>query len=863
MKNSILRIITVLLILSTGLFQRVSGQMVEHVYDFNALSIAPINGQDGWSSVNNVNANSGADCLDINAGYGSGITSPDVSMYAFYCGGGPNIGRTATRITTPALPFDFNIGGVMEIQVDIYAAWWGTFFGFGYDKNANGYIVKGLEQVAAYEANEGGIGIYLAKASQCAALNSFMKPDGTKITFTYDSIYGKWSTYKMVIDFDANGGAGSLSLFARPTGGSFQAIPQVQNINLGLTPGAGNKLDPDMWKNLYIHSTGSYSGFDNITIRQPNVPAGMQYQYITFPPIGDHLTTDAPFTLQAYTNKGLPVSYSIASGPATVNNSLLTLNGTPGVVTVVASQPGNDSIMAAANDTISFNVIDPLAVFPVMEVKSPVGNTSVLAPTLDKIPVSVYAVIDHADILSIDKVEIRVDGGAAIEAIPTENNYFIAYWDPPAANTYSLTVTAFSTGGPTVDTTFSFSVEQTGTQTKSLTLIDHVDFGTMPVEGTLNRLDTTIAMPCFTGTYSKIMAYLSYECPTGGCEEWDVIATVLCRGANGEFIELLRYITPYGVACYDSIDVTDLASQLQGHIDFIADFPAASKITIELKYFEGTPAHKYSWVSPLWHKTYPFGKYISSTTAEQPVEPKSLNLHDTYGIDVEAATLRILASGHGWGSNNSENASEFRESTHKIKINGVYTFDQHLWRTCNPNPAGCQPQSGTWQYNRHGWCPGTIPILWRFDLAAKVGQVVDVQYVFDTTYVDLCSSFNPGCVTGSTCPNCTDTYNPSIVVAGDLITWYDDAPYEVEEIRDPFELIVFPNPNPGTFTLLSSRNSGQNTRADVLNLTGRLIHSFEWNGEKTEVDLHGTAPGVYILRVSGERGTEYQRIVIQ
>ncbi len=841
----------------------VQAQMLEHTYDFNGLSIAPINGQDGWTSVNNVSPNPNSDCLDINAGYGSGLTSPDVSMYAFYCGGGPNIGRTATRVTTPALPFDFNIGGVMEIQVDIYAAWWGTFFGFGYDKNANGYIVKGLEQVAAYEANEGGIGLYLSKAPQCAALNSFMKPDGTKITFTYDSIYGKWSTYKMVIDFDANGGAGSLSLFARPTGGSFQAISQVQNINLGLTPGSGNKLDPDMWKNLYIHSTGSYTGFDNITIRQPNVPVGMQYQYITFPSIGDHLTTDAPFTLQAYTNKGLPVSYSIASGPATVNNDLLTLTGTPGVVTVVASQAGNDSIMTAANDTVSFNVINPLAVFPVMEVKSPVGNAAVLAPTLGKIPVSVVAGIDHSDILHISKIEISIDGGAAIEAIPTENDYYIAYWSPTSAGTHNLQVTTYSSGGPAVDTSFSFTVDQSNTQTRTQTLIDHLDFHTMPTEGTLNRLDTTIALPCFTGTYSKIMAYLSYECPAGGCEEWDVIATVQSRGSNGEFIEFMRYITPYGKACYDSLDITDLASQLQGHIDFIADFPAASMITIEVKYIEGTPAHKYSWVTPLWHKTYPFGKYVSSTTAEQAVEPKSLNLHDTYGIDVEAATLRIMASGHGWGSNNTANAAEFRESTHKIKINGVNTFDQHLWRTCNPNPTGCNNQSGTWQYDRHGWCPGTIPILWQFDLAPKVGQLVDVQYVFDTTYVDLCSSFNPACITGTTCPSCTDTYNPSIVVAGDLITWYDDAPYEVEEIRDPFELIVFPNPNPGTFTLLSSRNSGQNTQVSVLNLTGSIIKSFKWNGDKTEVDLRGTAPGVYVLRVSGEQGTEYQRVVIQ
>ncbi|HBG71370.1 MAG: hypothetical protein A2W93_14020 [Bacteroidetes bacterium GWF2_43_63] len=836
-------------------------QMVENKIDFNALNMDVINGQDGWTSVNNINADGNTSCVDINIGYGS-LTPPDLSMCAYYSCGGPNVGRTASRVSAPSFPFDFANASIMEIQVDITAAWWGTFFGFGYDANSNGYVVPGIEQTAAYESNEGGIGFYLTKRPQSAALNCFMKPDGTKITFTYDSLYAGWNTYKMIIDFDANGGAGSLSLYGKSPGGAFDAISQIQNINLGLTPGTNTKTDPATWTKLFIQSTGSYAAFDNIIIRQPDVPPGMQYQYITFPSIGDHLTTDAPFQLLAYTNKGLPVTYSILSGPATVAGDMLSLTGTAGAVTVIASQAGDTVVMAAANDTVSFNVIDPLGVFPELSVKCPIAADTVIAPDLGKVLMFATATIDHSDILSIENVELIVDGGTVITANATENDYYFAYFDPLSQGTHSIQVIANSTGGTSTDTTFSFYVSQAAAPTRSEFIIDHLYMATQPNDGVVSSLDTTISMPVFSGTYSKIIAYLSYECPSEGCEEWDRVAKINTRGANGELIELVRYITPYGVACYDSLDITDLASQLQGKIELIANFPPKSVLTIEIKYFEGTPAHKYSWVTPLWHNDYPFGKYVAIGVAEQPAEVRDLNLSETYGIAVESAFIRIVSSGHGWGSNNSENAAEFRESTHHIKINGTNAFDQHLWRTCNPSPTSCQPQNGTWYYDRSGWCPGTIPQLWRFDLTANIGQIVNAAYIFDTTYVDYCSSFNPAC-NSSTCANCLETYNPYIIVAGDLITYYDDAPFFVAELQDPFGLTIFPNPSTGILTLASAAGSNDDAMVQIFSITGKLIMEFKWNGTAVPVDLSSVGKGVYFLKASSSKGIEYKQIVIQ
>ena len=69
-------------------------------------------------------------------------------------------------------------------------------------------------------------------------------------------------------------------------------------------------------------------------------------QTITFGPLGDVTYGVAPFTLTATASSGLPVSYAVTSGPATVAGSTLTITGA-GSVTVTALQLGNGTYAAA------------------------------------------------------------------------------------------------------------------------------------------------------------------------------------------------------------------------------------------------------------------------------------------------------------------------------------------------------------------------------------------------------------------------------------------------------------------------------------------------------------------------------------
>ena len=77
-------------------------------------------------------------------------------------------------------------------------------------------------------------------------------------------------------------------------------------------------------------------------------------QTITFPAIGS-LSSGTILPLGATATSGLPVGYTIVSGPATVSGNKLTVNGT-GTVKITASQAGDGIYAAATSVTQSFSV---------------------------------------------------------------------------------------------------------------------------------------------------------------------------------------------------------------------------------------------------------------------------------------------------------------------------------------------------------------------------------------------------------------------------------------------------------------------------------------------------------------------------
>ncbi len=584
------------------------------------------------------------------------------------------------------------------------------------------------------------------------------------------------------------------------------------------------------------------------------------FQAITFPNIPNKLTTDQPFNLEAQASSGLPISYEIVSGPATVSGNTITLTGQAGEVKVKATQPGNATYDPADELVNSFKVLNPQTFVPVVDVRSPLAG-DVFVPSLSAIQLAAIVDIDYAPLFSVQNVSFEING-VSVAATNWGNKHYTAWWTPTAYGAQTMKIIAKNNYGADAVETVNFNIVPTTTDQDAIAATD------VWLNSATNTQVVEAELPSFLGAFDQITAELEVKCPSGGCGEWDRVSSVEAKTHDGRWVEIIRYITPYGTPCSHQLDVTDYMSLLQGKIAFrINNFTLDNGYSYNLKfhYKQGVPAHKYSAVAVLWQKTYPFGDPGNL----QPAEPLELN----YNSNAVASKLKLIATGHGGGENNVGNAAEFHNDTHHVWVNGVETFTQHNWQNCNPNPDGCQPQAGTWYYARAGWCPGSIAPWFDYDMTAFINQgTVDLGYVFDESYVDLCHSNNPDCISGVTCPNCADGYNPNLVVACNLITFSDSPGGEASIVGtngtpyDPTLLFsVYPNPAAdGIFNFILKEESVDLLDVNVYNAIGKRVGGFvEKNSlvSSHEIRLTDEAPGVYFLVVRTEKGVVTQKLL--
>ena len=90
----------------------------------------------------------------------------------------------------------------------------------------------------------------------------------------------------------------------------------------------------------------------------------------------------------------------------------------------------------------------------------------------------------------------------------------------------------------------------------------HQSFGG---SGNYRTIIDTIQFPDSNLNYSEIIMTVALECPTGGCDPWDRKAKISVEHLN-DWFEIGRYVTPYGVECGWSFDVTDYRSLLTGEV---------------------------------------------------------------------------------------------------------------------------------------------------------------------------------------------------------------------------------------------------------------------------------------------------------
>ncbi|HQO49927.1 MAG TPA: LamG domain-containing protein, partial [Bacteroidales bacterium] len=344
------------------------------------------------------------------------------------------------------------------------------------------------------------------------------------------------------------------------------------------------------------------------------------YQAISFPQIAHRLVSHPPFTIEATATSGLPVSFEVLSGPATINGNLVTLTGQAGEVTIKATQPGNSQFDPAVPVINSFMALDPATYVPAINVRNPLpGN--VYMPVLHPIQLSAVATIGYPELFNVAGLRFETGNQIIYANDLYANSHFTAWWTPPSFGTHNIQVVSTNNFGAT--STQSITVNVTPTVT-DMTIVAAEGVWLSPS----NFTQTVEAeLPSYLGAFDQITATLTVSCPTGGCGEWDRVASVDAMGIEGRWFEVIRYITPYGVPCQHVIDLTDYMSILQGKVKFrfncmTLDNGFVYKLT--LNYNQGSPAHLYSTVYEIWKEIYPFGDYANL----QPVEDVNFEFPD-------------------------------------------------------------------------------------------------------------------------------------------------------------------------------------------------------------------------------------------
>ncbi len=586
------------------------------------------------------------------------------------------------------------------------------------------------------------------------------------------------------------------------------------------------------------------------------------FQAITFPSIPNILISGEPFEISAEASSGLPVGFSIQSGPATINGNTISLTGETGEVVVAAQQAGDDTFDPAVDVIQTFQVIDPEKNIPNAELRNPLEG-EVPVPELSPIQLAAIASIDFPELFNVSQLYFQV-GNEVIETKDWGNGYYTAWWMPPAYGEYELIMVAQNNYEVEAIKFTPITIVETAEDTKAEAIKE------MVLNGSVSVGEVETELPSYLGAYNQITATLDIKCSPGGCDPWDRVAQIEARGHDGEWVEIIRYITPYGIECVSTIDLTDYMSILQGKVTFritYVTFADGFEYNLALDYRAGKPGFKYSQIQKLWEDTYDFGNFANP----QPVEMLTVS-HPQH---TEASKLKLVSTGHGWHGdgtrNNSGNAAEFYEATHNILVNDEATFEQHNWLNCNPNPDDCSNQNGTWQFDRAGWCPGAIAPWFDYDMTEYINEnSIDLNYRFFEDYVDLCHPNHPDCES-NTPPqcDCKAGFNPHLIVASSLISFGNQPLGQDEMINiEAFTLNgfhLYPNPT-NDITLLTFEEAYQKIHIEVVNTLGKMVWGNSYQNIHTKqpiaLNLNHLAKGVYLVTITTNEGKGMKKLVV-
>lgn len=273
------------------------------------------------------------------------------------------------------------------------------------------------------------------------------------------------------------------------------------------------------------------------------------------------------------------------------------------------------------------------------------------------------------------------------------------------------------------------------------------------------KVDADVAFP-EAGPWKQVTMKFALRCPMQQCDWWDrwgYIGVTSGPDENAPVTEIMRFATPFRVQASFTADVTALQPLLKGNkrlrvfIDtWVGPGRAANGlgwlVDVSFAFSPGKPTRTPIAVLPLWD--------VSDFEVGDPAKPVAMAVPvKSVAIPSEAGAveLRSFITGHGQG--NYQNCAEFCPKNHAFTI-GSKVVTRRIWRDdCHRNPV--QPQGGSWEFPRAGWCPGALAVPWVEDVSAgaTAGTSIMAGYAPEA-WVNTCRPDAPmcgGCVRGNPC----------------------------------------------------------------------------------------------------------------
>jgi hypothetical protein len=265
------------------------------------------------------------------------------------------------------VPGDFNGDGLLDITTANYEVTTQSILLQATSSTTvtvSGVSVSGTDNVfASYSSGDGN---YSSSQSSTVAINSILLTAQT-ITFPNPGA----QTYGTPLTLSASATSGLPVSFtvtgpATLSGSTLLTFTGIGSVTVQATQG-GN---------------GSYAPAAPVSVTFTVNPAS---QTITFPNPGPLPNGVAPVTLTATASSGLPVTYTLISGPGSLSGNTLTITDV-GSIVVEADQAGNANYLAAPSVQIAISVVT--ADFTVVPASSmpttvPAGQTATVPVTIN------------------------------------------------------------------------------------------------------------------------------------------------------------------------------------------------------------------------------------------------------------------------------------------------------------------------------------------------------------------------------------------------------------------------------------------------------------------------------------------------